>query len=145
MITSAICTSFVNELPQGLHNFQVAGDVFKVALYDNDAANLGASTTVYSPLAESSGTNYTSGGIALTSVTPTNTDNVTLLDFNDAIFSNVTMSNIGGALIYNSTNGNRAVAVLKFNAVVNATAQNIEVIFPEPSILAAILRITRNG
>ena len=47
-ITSAICSSFKQELLQGKHSFESSGGhTFKLALFDSDAS-LGASTTDYS-------------------------------------------------------------------------------------------------
>ena len=57
----------------------------------------------------------------------------------------MTLSNVRGALIYNSTNGNRAVAVLRFNSLVAATSQDVKIIFPGATVNTAILRITNNG
>ena len=38
-ITSAVCSSFKQELLQGKHDFDSAGgDTFKIALYDSDAS-----------------------------------------------------------------------------------------------------------
>tara|TARA_R110000803_G_scaffold79057_2_gene144454 strand:+ start:1474 stop:1908 length:435 start_codon:yes stop_codon:yes gene_type:complete len=144
MITSALCNSYMNELPQGLHNFQPTGDVFKLALYD-DSATLNASTTTYTATGESSGTGYTAGGAIITSVTPVLSGSISILDFADFTFSTVTLSNVRGALIYNSTNGNRAVAVLRFNSLVAATSQDVKIIFPGATVNTAILRITNNG
>ena len=68
-ITSAICSSFKQELLQGKHNFSSSsGDSFKIALFDS-SATLGATTTDYSTSEEitnTSGTAYTAGGKALT-------------------------------------------------------------------------------
>ena len=47
-ISSAICSSFKQELLQGKHDFDSSGgDTFKIALFDSDAS-LGAATTDYS-------------------------------------------------------------------------------------------------
>ena len=68
-ITSAICSSFKQELLQGKHSFESSGGhTFKLALFDSDAS-LGASTTDYSTSEEitnTSGTAYTAGGATLT-------------------------------------------------------------------------------
>jgi hypothetical protein len=45
-ITSAICTSFKQQLLVGTHNFTNGADSFKLALYTS-SATLGAGTTVY--------------------------------------------------------------------------------------------------
>jgi hypothetical protein len=71
-ITSAICSSFKQELLQGKHSFESSGGhTFKLALFDSNA-NLGASTTDYSTSEEitnTSGTAYTAGGATLTNTT----------------------------------------------------------------------------
>ena len=68
-ITSAICSSFKQELLQGKHNFSSSsGDTFKIALFTS-SASLGASTTDYSTsneITNTSGTAYTAGGASLT-------------------------------------------------------------------------------
>ena len=70
-ITSALCTSFKQEILVGTHNFTAtSGNSFKLALYTS-SATLNASTTAYSTSNEVSGTGYTAAGAALTSVTPT--------------------------------------------------------------------------
>jgi len=72
-ITSAICNSFKAEVLQALHNFTASsGNTFKLALYTS-SATLNKSTTAYSTsneISNTSGSAYTAGGKALTSVTP---------------------------------------------------------------------------
>ena len=67
-ITSAICSSFKQELLQGKHSFESSGGhTFKLALFDSDA-NLGAATTDYSTSEEitnTSWTAYTAGGAGI--------------------------------------------------------------------------------
>ena len=61
-ITSAIPTSFKQELLVGTHNFTASsGNAFKLALYTS-SATLGAATTAFTTTGQASGTNYTSGG-----------------------------------------------------------------------------------
>ena len=64
-ITSAICTSFKQEILVGTHNFTASsGDTFKIALYTS-SASLGASTTAFSSsneITNTSGSAYSSGG-----------------------------------------------------------------------------------
>ena len=68
-ITSAICSSFKQELLQGKHNFASSGGhTFKLALFTS-SASLGAGTTDYSTsneITNTSGTAYTAGGATLT-------------------------------------------------------------------------------
>ena len=139
-IIQTACTSYKAELAQGLHNFTTGtGNVFKIALYLS-SATLGADTTFYTTSGETSGTNYTAGGIALTNITPTTSGTTALWSFQTATFSNVTLS-CAGALIYNFTNGNRAVCVLNFGSTITKTAQNLVITFPAASATDAILRI----
>ena len=140
-IVQTMCTSFKAEVAQGLHNFtRSTGDVFYLALYTANAT-LGADTTVYTTSNEASGTNYTAGGIALTNITPLAASNTGYWSFDDATFSNVTLT-CAGALIYNSTNGNRAVCVLNFGQTITKTASNLVVTFPPMGATDSILRIS---
>ena len=136
-----MCTSFKAEVAQGLHNFtRTTGNVFKLALYVA-TANLGADTTVYTTSGEASGTNYTAGGIALTNITPTTSGTTAYWSFQNATFSSVTLT-CAGALIYNSTNGNRAVCVLSFGNTITKTASNLVITFPPMGATDSVLRIT---
>lgn len=145
--TQALCNSFRRELAQGLHDFDnPGGNTFNIALFAAAASvsgTFGAATTNYSEMGsdEASGTNYTAGGIALVSVTPILSGSTTVLDFVDAVFSNVTITT-SGALIYNATNGNRAVCVLNFGGDRAAVANNLTVQFPTADATNAIIRIT---
>ena len=140
-IYQTMCTSFKAEVAQALHNFTAGtGDVFKLALYVA-TANLGADTTAYTSTGEASGTNYTAGGIALTNITPLAANGTGYWSFDDATFSNVTLT-CAGALIYNSTNGDRAVCVLNFGQTITKTASNLVITFPAPGATDAVLRIT---
>ena len=97
-ISQAMCTSFKVELLQGKHNFTASsGHTFKLALFTS-SASLGASTTDYSTSNEASGTNYSAGGSALTSVTPTSSGTTALCDFSDLTFSSATVTARGGLI-----------------------------------------------
>jgi len=140
-IYQTMCTSFKAEVAQGLHNFtRTTGNVFKLALYVA-TADLSASTTVYTSSGEASGTNYTAGGIALTNITPTTSGTTGYWSFDNATFTNVTLS-CAGALIYNSTNQNRAVCVLSFGNTIVKSASDLIITFPAPGATDAVLRIT---
>ena len=139
-ITSAICTSFKQELLVGTHNFtNTTGDAFKLALYTS-AATLGASTTAYTTTGEASGTNYSAGGGALTNVTPFATGTTAVVDFNDLTFSTATIT-ARGCLIYNSTDANKAVAAIDFGGDKTSTAGDFTIVFPTPTATGAIIRL----
>ena len=148
-ISQAMATSFKVEILDGIHNFgtgviraSTAADVFKIALYTS-SATLSASTTAYTTTDEvsSSGTNYTAGGQTLViSQVPTSTGTTAWLDFDDITWASATIT-ANGALIYNSSQSNKAVAVLAFGGDKTSTAGNFTIQFPAATSTTAILRI----
>jgi hypothetical protein len=139
-ITSAICTSFKQELLVGTHNFTAStGDTFKLALYTS-SATLGASTTAYTTSNEVSGTNYTAGGGTLTSVTPTTSGTTAICDFADLTFGTATITS-RGMLVYNSSQSDKAVAAVDFGGDKTSTAGNFTIVFPSPTATGAIIRL----
>lgn len=139
-ISQALCLSFKTEMVQGLHDFTAStGDVFKIALFTS-AANLGANTTVYSSSGEVTGTGYSAGGATLTTITPVLSGSTAIVDFADVTWTGATFT-ARGALIYNSTNGDRAVMVLDFGADKTVTSGNFTITMPVPDASNAILRI----
>ena len=141
-ITQAMCTSFKVELLQGVHNFtNSTGDTFKLALYTS-SATLDATTTAYSSSNEvaNSGT-YSAGGGTLTNVTPTSTGTTAFTDFSDLSFTSATIT-ARGALIYNSSDSNKAVAVLDFGSDKTSTDGTFTIQFPTADASNAIIRIS---
>jgi len=136
-ITQTLCTSFKKELLEGEHDF--TADVFKIALYTS-AASLDASTTAYSVSNEASGTGYTAGGNTLTATGPTISSTTAYVDFADTTWSSATLT-ARGALIYNSSKANRAVAVIDFGEDKSVAAGNFTVQFPTYDLNNAIVRI----
>jgi hypothetical protein len=140
-ITQALCTSFKAELLQGIHDFTAStGDAFKLALYTS-SATLGATTTAYSSSNEVANSgSYTAGGGTLTNITPTSSGTTAFADFADLSFTSATIT-ARGALIYNSTDGDRAVAVLDFGGDKISTAGTFTIQFPVADASNAIIRI----
>ena len=142
-ITSAICTSFKQELLVGTHNFTAtSGDTFKIALFTS-SATLGAGTTAYSTsneITNSSGTAYTAGGATLTSVTPTTSGTTAFCDFADVSFSSASFT-ANGALIYNDTQSDKAVAVIAFGGDKTVTSGTFTIQFPTADATDAIIRL----
>jgi|TARA_R110001606_G_scaffold365137_1_gene519870 hypothetical protein len=136
-----LCTSFKKELMTGTHNFTAASDQFKLALYNN-SASFNAATTAYTSSNEITGTNYTAKGNFLTSVTPTTSGTTALTDFADEVFSNVTVSSVRGALIFNeAASGDPSVCVLDFGADKGASSGDFTIVFPAADASNAIIRI----
>ena len=146
-ITQAMCTSFKTEILQGVHNFTNGsgggsagtGATFKLALYTS-SATLGAATTAYATTNETTGTGYSAGGNSLTNVTPTASGTTAFTDFADTTFSTSTIT-ARGALIYNSTQSNKAVAVLDFGSDKSSSSGDFTIQFPTADSSNAIIRI----
>jgi hypothetical protein len=137
-ITQAMCTSFKVDLLEGDQDFDV--DTFKIALYTS-SATLDASTTAYSATNEVSGTGYIAGGNTLTvSTTPTSSGTTAYISFSNTTWSTATIT-ARGALIYNSSKANAAVAVLDFGSDKTSTAGDFTIQFPTADASNAIIRI----
>ena len=146
-ILQTATTSFKVELLQAIHNFgPTSPNTFKVALY-TASADIGYDTTVYSTTNEVVGTGYTAGGNTLViSTSPTSGNNslnipTAYISFNNSSWANATFT-ARAALIYNSTQGNKAVAVLDFGADKTVSNDTFQIIFPTPDANSAIVRIS---
>ena len=142
-ITSAICNSFKQEVLVGTHNFTATtGHTFKIALFTS-SATIGESTTAYSTsneITNSSGTAYSPGGATLTSVTPTLDSSTAVCDFNDVSFSSASFT-ANGALIYNDTQSDKAVAVIAFGGDKTVSSGTFTIQFPAADATNAIIRL----
>lgn len=143
-ITTAMCNSFKQELLGGLHDLD--SDSLKLALIkESPTGTYGAATTNYTDVTgnsdEASGTNYTAGGQVLDGATITLSSGTAFVDFTDEVFTNLTIS-ADGAILYNSTEGNRAIAVFDFGGTVTATAGDFTVVFPDADSSNAVIRIS---
>jgi hypothetical protein len=140
-ITTAMATSFKSQLLSGAHDFDnPGGNTFKIALYTS-SATLGASTTAYSSTNEVASTgNYSAGGNTLTAVSPTTSGTTAYVDFADSTWSSSTIT-ANGALIYNNTNSNTAVASLAFGSDKSSSNGDFQIIFPTANATDAIIRI----
>lgn len=142
-ITQAVANSFKKELLEGKHDFQfTGGDTFKLALYVS-TATLNSATTAYTSTGEvpASG-QYSAGGGTLVKPNPSTSvaSGVAIATFNNLSFTGVTIT-ARGALIYNTSSSNAAVAVLDFTTDKTATSGTFTIQFPSFTTSAAILRI----
>jgi len=139
-ITSAICNSFKQEILVGTHDLTAStGDTFKLALFTS-SATLGASTTAYSVSNEVSGTGYSAGGATLTSVTPVLDSSTAVCDFSDVSFTSASFT-ANGCLIYNSSQSDKAVAVIAFGGDKTVSSGTFTIQFPTADASNAIIRI----
>lgn len=136
-LTQAMCSSFKTELFGGTHDLDT--DTIKLALFTS-AATLDATTTTYSTTNEVVGTGYTAGGNTLTSPVISLDGTTAIVDFADTTWAAATLT-ARGALIYNSSKANKAIAVLDFGADKTSTNGDFTVSFPAAAAATAILRI----
>jgi hypothetical protein len=136
-ITSAVCNSFKQELFGGVHDLDT--DVIKIALYTS-AATLGASTTAYITTNEVVGAGYSAGGNTLSGAAISLDGSVAIVDFSDTTWSSATIT-ARGALIYNSSKSNKAIAAIDFGGDKTSTSGDFTVVFPAATGTNAIIRI----
>ena len=143
-ITQAVCNSFKSQVLQEGHNLRT--DTLKIALYTS-AASLSAGTAAYTSINEvASSGSYAKGGGALAGATislgGTSTSGGTaIVDFSDKSFTSTTFS-VRGALIYNSSNSNKAVAVLNFGSDKVSTNGTFTISFPAAAAATAIITLS---
>ena len=114
-------------------------DTMKIALYTN-SATLDATTTAYSATNEVVGTGYTAGGNTLAGNAISSGGTTAWLTFSDSAWTTATIT-ARGALIYDSTQSNAAIAVLDFGADKTSTAGTFTVQMPVAAASTALIRI----
>jgi hypothetical protein len=157
--TQSMTTSFMGELLLGQHQFGPATlvsrtsltapttDTFKAALY-LASATINAATTVYTVTGEVTGTNYTAGGVTVTNGTaPTATNSsatagVAFWTSSASLtYTTVTLATaFDCVLIYNSTQGNKAVSVHTFGSQ-TITAGTFTLTMPANTTTTALIRL----
>lgn len=142
-ITTAMCNSFKQELLGGTHDLDT--HTIKLALIKaSPSGTYNASTTNYSDVTgnsdEASGSGYSAGGNSLTSAAISLSGSTAIVDFADTTFATATVA-ADGCIIYNSSQSNKAIAVIDFGGTVTSTAGNFTVSFPAADASNAIIRI----
>ncbi len=143
-----MCTSFKDELLEGVHDFRASGgDVFYIALYTNSASFTAATTayTATNEITNTSGSAYVAGGAILGNVNPTTSGTTAFTDFADETWSSASFT-ARGAMIYNSTPAhtytNPSVVILDFGSDKTASNGDFTVVFPTADASNAIIRIS---
>lgn len=139
-ITQSIAASFKQQVLEAVHDFQTSGsggDTFKIALYTS-AATLNSSTTAYTTSGEVVGTGYTAGGQTLTNQGVTLSGATAYTDFSDVTWTSASFT-ADGALIYNASQANKAVAIFDFGGSFTCTNGDFTVIFPAATSSTAVL------
>ena len=133
-ITQAMCTSFKAEILDEVHD--LVADTLKIALYTS-SASLDASTTAFTTSNEISGTGYSSGGVELTSRTVSTSGTTAFFDAADPTWTSASFT-ARGALIYNSSASNKAIAVLNFGGDFTVSSGTFRIVFPAAGASAII-------
>jgi len=150
--TQGMCRSFKVEILNGIHAFGTSvvragttADSFKAALYLLSATT-NDTNTVYTATGEVSGTGYVAGGVDLTGATdwiaPTNTGATAFsTPTNSFVYTTVTLSTaFDCVMIYNSTQGNKAVSVHTFGSQ-TVTAGTFTLTMPTNDSTNALIRL----
>jgi hypothetical protein len=128
-------TSFKAQLYQGIHDLTT--DVIKIALY-TASADLNEDTTVYSATNEVANTGtYVAGGAILTPITVASSGYTAYVGFPDISWTAALTARC--ALIYNVTQGNKAIAVLDFGSDKTSTT-TFAITMPANTATAALIR-----
>ena len=144
----AICNSFKAEVLKGIHALGTSviraattKDTLKGALFLVNQS-LGKGTTAYSSSGEVSSDNYTAGGAEVTNATAPTLDSDTAVWTPSAslAWTNVTLASFDTLLLYNSTQGNKAIAVYTFGAQ-TITAGNLTLTMPANAAATALIQL----
>ena len=128
-------TSFKAQLYQGIHDLTT--DVIKIALY-TASANLNEDTTVYSSTNEVANTGtYVAGGAQLTPITVNTSGYTAYVGFPNISWTGAITARC--ALIYNSTQGNKSIAVLDFGSD-KTSVGTFTITMPANTVTAALIR-----
>mgnify|MGYP000223931502 FL=1 len=137
-ISQAMCTSFKSELLDEQHDLNT--DTIKIALYTS-SANLSATTTAYATTNQvANGNGYATGGVTLGSPAISVAGTTAIVDFADPSWTSASFT-ANGALIYNSSNGNKAIAVLAFGGDFTVTTGTFTIVFPAADASNALIRL----
>jgi hypothetical protein len=149
--TPGVCNSFKHQVMNGIHVLGNGGptrtagvvDDVKAALYLASASLSPSTTTVYTTTGECSGSGYTAGGVAVTN------DNAPSLSGNagcwtpsaSIVFPAFTSgSNVDTVLIYNDTQGDKAIKICSFTAQ-NPVSASLTLTMPANVSGSALLQI----
>lgn len=131
-----LTTSFKQDVLLGVHN--LATDTLKIALFTADA-NLNADTTAYSATNEAAGAGYTAGGNTLTGVAVLTSGTTAYVSFDNSSWTGASFT-VRGALIYNASKSNKAIAVLDFGSNKTASPTAFTVQMPAATATSALIR-----
>lgn len=149
MVSHGLCYSYKLESFEGVHD--LSSDILRLALYTS-VSSVGPDSTLYTIAGECDASGYTPGGVIVPPVSgfPKLNDVVSgdvavgtmaLMTFMDALFpAMTTVTSLRGAMLYNSTKGNRAIFVVDFGQNVALTNETLTIQWPTADPINALLR-----
>ena len=147
-MANIVPNSFKSGLLKGTFNFDTSGNggnAFKCALYTAITGYSTSSTTYLAGTGNNevgtSGTSYSTGGLALTNAGVDGTTATSFIDFNDLTFPSVTLTARGAAIYKDTGSGNELVLVLDFGGNKTATNGDFIIQFPTADASTAIIRL----
>jgi hypothetical protein len=136
-ILQSMCASFKQESWLGIHDLDT--DTLKMALY-TATADLSQATTVYTPTDEVVGTGYLAGGLPITGAQVLLSGTTAYVTFDNPVWAGASFV-CRGALIYNASKSNKAIAVLDFGSD-KTTTTTFTVQMPANTATSALIRIS---
>ena len=134
--------AFTNQAKQDfLNGVHQPGDVYKIALYNSTAA-FDKTTTVYTGTNEvANGNGYATGGATLSGFVVSIDTDTAYIDWTvDPSWPAATFT-ARGAMIYNSSRSNKAIAILDFGADKTSSGGTFLVTLPAAAAATAMIRI----
>lgn len=146
--SAAWATSFKQELLCGIHALGTSvvragtgADALKAALYLT-SASIGAGTAAYTATGEATGTGYSAGGVAVANTVQPATSGTTAYwtPSSSIVYSTITVSAVDCILLYNSTQGNKAIGSFTFTAT-SVVAGTLTLTMPANAAATALLQL----
>ena len=132
-ISQAMATSFKAEILDEVHD--LVADTLKIALFTS-SASLGATTTAYSTEV-ANGNGYATGGVTLANKVVSTSGTTAFFDADDPTWTSASFT-ARGALIYNSSASDKAIAVLNFGGDFTVSSGTFRIVFPAAGANAII-------
>lgn len=136
-ITTCVTVQYKSDIIQG---FQNLSNTYMVALYTSSAV-LGPTTAVYTTSNECNGGNYPAGGIVMPAPSAVTSDTVEILTFSNPTFINLTLADVRGCIIYNSSVSNDTVAIFDFGVSISLFTSNFTLIVPAATATTGLIRL----
>jgi hypothetical protein len=135
-ITTCVTNAYKEGMIQGSFTF---GNTYMVALYTSSAV-LNQSTGTYTSIGECTGGNYPAGGVVMPGISFALDTNVVILTFSNPMFTNLTLPDVRGCLIYDVTNGSATVAAFDFGLSIALFTSDFSLIVPAATATTGLIR-----